>query len=95
MKGGLKEVEKKQEVRFIEDKIYLYKGYSNFYKLHRIKVDKTNSKYALISLGNSDCWANGRLSLKEVQNKIETGELVEFSNIEEAIKKGFFKKYKN
>lgn len=37
------------------DKIYVFKGYSDIYKAHRIGDDK----FAFISLADSKCWANG------------------------------------
>ena len=37
------------------DNIYVFKGYSDIYKAHRIEDDK----FAFISLADSKCYANG------------------------------------
>ena len=67
-----------------EDNIYVFKGYTNIYKAHRIGDDK----FAFISLADSKCWANGIYnSLEKLIEHTLLGddEVLEFEDFDEFV----------
>jgi ferredoxin-fold anticodon binding domain-containing protein len=66
------------------DNIYVFKGYSDIYKAHRIEDDK----FAFISLADSKCWANGIYNSLEklIENTLlGDDEVLEFEDFDEFV----------
>lgn len=66
------------------DNIYVFKGYSNIYKAHKIGDDK----FAFVSLADSQCYANGiHTSLKKLIDNTLFGddEVLEFEDFDEFV----------
>lgn len=66
------------------DNIYVFKGYSDIYKAHRIEDDK----FAFISLADSKCYANGiHDSLEKlVEHTLWAGdEVLEFEDFDDFV----------
>ena len=66
-----------------EDNIYVFKGYSDIYKAHRIEDDK----FAFVSLANSKCWANGIYNSLQtlIEHTLFCDEVLEFEDFEEFV----------
>lgn len=66
------------------DNIYVFKGYSDIYKAHKIGDDK----FAFISLADSECYANGiHNSLKKLieSTLFDDAEVFEFEDFDEFV----------
>lgn len=86
----MKRVVKNQKDNYVllqnvdEDNIYVFKGYSDIYKAHKIGDDK----FAFICLADSECYANGiHTSLQTLIGDILycDGEVFEFEDFEEFV----------
>lgn len=65
------------------DNIYVFKGYSDIYKAHRIEDDK----FAFISLADSKCYANGIYSSLQtlIEHTLFGEEVFEFVDFTEFV----------
>ena len=77
---------KKFETIYNPDKIYLFKGFMRYYKLHNTSI----GKFAFISLSDSNCLADGSWDKKDINEAIKINGASEFDSIKDAIEKGFF-----